>query len=164
LTGQVGGFRRPKVSVIPSEYADFTDSCRGTKTLVGLPLDRYHVVAITKQNLWGRRMCGGSLNFFVAFGSQKFPGRKPKSVPGAARPQITENADISVAGKKGVVFPDSLELLKQFGSCPLQHRRLLFFTAASARGPLSGGMIPLSMEGRRISSFPQLWGRSRKMS
>jgi hypothetical protein len=42
LTGQVGGFRRPKVSVIPSEYADFTDSCRGERRWWG-----FHLIDIT---------------------------------------------------------------------------------------------------------------------
>jgi hypothetical protein len=74
---------------------------------VGLPLDRYHVVAITKQNL-GATDVRRKFEFFfvvVVLGSQKFPGRKPKSVPGAARPQITENADISVPGKRVLYFP-----------------------------------------------------------
>ena len=53
LTRQVGGFRPTKGFGHSVRVRGFYGFLQRTKTLVGLPLDRYHVVVITKQNLSG---------------------------------------------------------------------------------------------------------------
>ena len=93
------------------------------------------------------------MNFsFVAFGSQK-SFRDGSRFQWAARPQITEECGYFGAGKKGLAFLDSLELLNFWFVSTSASDGCCCSPAASAPGPTAGGMIPHLLSDGRAAKF-----------